>query len=125
MRKTVICKMNPAPQVLDTLDKTMRLFADACNDILDIAIKNNTSNKVKLQHLCYREIKERYRLPANLVIRAIARVAEAIKKKKRKRRGKSVKVKCFNPTSVSYDRRIFDFRESEEQVSISTIDGRK
>ena len=42
--------------------ETLRRFADACNDILCIAQENRTTNKVKLQHLCYHTIKEKYNL---------------------------------------------------------------
>jgi predicted transposase len=97
----------------------LRRFADACNDILCIAQENRTTNKVKLQHLCYRTIKEKYNLQANLVIRAIARVAEAARKKR-----KLSKPKKFKPTSMSLDQRTFSFNEKRWEVSISTVAGR-
>ncbi|WP_427366253.1 RNA-guided endonuclease TnpB family protein [Candidatus Caldatribacterium saccharofermentans] len=99
--------------------ETLRRFANACNDVLCVSQENHTTNKVKLQHLCYRTIKERYGLQANLVIRAIARVAEAARKKL-----KPSKPKKFKPTSMSLDQRTFSFNEKRWEVSISTVAGR-
>jgi IS605 OrfB family transposase len=85
--------------------------------VLKVSKESRTTNKVKLQHLCYREIREQYALTANLAIRAIARVAESSKRKLRK-------VKEFKPTSVTYDQRIFSYIPAKEMVSLSTIKGR-
>ena len=84
-----------------------------------VSQETRTTNKVKLQHLCYRTIKERYGLQANLVIRAIARVAEATKRGR-----KLFKSKKFKPTSMSLDQRTFSFNEKRWEVSISTVAGR-
>lgn len=117
--KTVRCKLEvnaeTAPILLETLEK----FAHACNDILRISQENGTTNKVRLQHLCYYEIKERYGLVANMVIRAIARVAEASKKKRMHSRPRT-----FKPTSMSLDRDLFRFIEKTESVSLATVQGR-
>lgn len=81
--KTVKCKLQADEKQAEVLLETLRRFAEACNDILRVSQENRTTNKVKLQHLCYRTIKEKYSLQANLVVRAIARVAESAKKKNR------------------------------------------
>ncbi len=117
--KTVKCKLQVNSEQTAALFETMKRFALACNDILQISLENKTTNKVRLQHLCYYQIKERYNLHANLVIRAIARVAEAFKKKRK--RSKPCK---FKPTSMNLDARTFSFIEKREEISISTIHGR-
>lgn len=117
--KIVKCKLQVNIEQATILLETMKRFADACNDILQVSLDNQTTNKVKLQHLCYYSIKERYGLHANLVIRAIARVAEAAKKK-----SKQSKPRKFKPTSMSLDARTFSFVEKREEVSVSTINGR-
>jgi len=38
----------------------MQSFADACNYVLEVARKHKTTNKVKLQHLCYYDLKKNY-----------------------------------------------------------------
>jgi IS605 OrfB family transposase len=112
--------MNPSPVAAEALRNTLSAFAGACDAVFGVAVREKTSNKVKLQHLVYREIRERFGLSANLAVRAIARVAWAIKAAKRKGRV----VKKFRSTSIDYDERIFAYRENEEAVSLSTVNGR-
>lgn len=117
--KTVKCKLQVNTEQATILLETLQRFADACNDILRVSQENHTTNKVKLQHLCYRTVKEKYGLQANLIIRAIARVAEAAKKRR-----KLSKPRRFKPTSMSLDQRTFSFNEKRWEVSISTVAGR-
>jgi len=117
--KTVKCKLQVNIEQATILLETLGRFANACNDILQVSLDNKTTNKVKLQHLCYHAIKEKYGLHANLVIRAIARVAGAAKKKR-----KQSKPRKFKSTSMSLDARTFSFIEKREEVSIATINGR-
>lgn len=112
--KRVKCKLQVNTEQAAVLLETLQRFALACNDILSVSQENRTTNKVRLQHLCYREIKGKYGLQANLVIRAIARVSEALKKKP----------KQFKPTSMNLDQRTFSFNEKRWEVSISTAAGR-
>jgi putative transposase len=114
--KTVKCKLEVSQEQNDILKETLNRFACACNDILKISLENKTTNKVKLQHLCYKEIKERYHLPANLVIRAIARIAV-------KRKGKK-KGNFFKANSLDLDQRVFSFKEFDMTVSIASYAGR-
>jgi IS605 OrfB family transposase len=112
--------MVTAEPVQGALLETARAFAVACNAILVESKKLKTSNKVKLQHAAYHNTRAQTGLSANLVIRAIARVAAAVKVA-----GKRKKVvKEFKPTSIDYDQRIFAYREKEESVSLSTLRGR-
>lgn len=117
--KTVKCKLQVNNEQPVILLETLHRFADACNNILRVSQENRTTNKVKLQHLCYRAVKEKYGLQANLVIRAIARVAEAAKKKR-----KLSKPRKFKPISMSLDQRTFSFNEKRWEVSVSTVGGR-
>lgn len=112
--------MVPTKVMEDALLETVAAFAKAANRILEESRRLKTSNKVKLQHAVYRQIREDYGLSANLAIRAIARVAYAVKIAAKKRKI----VKEFHPTSVDYDSRIFDFREKDETVSLTTLKGR-
>lgn len=115
--KTVKCKLQVDTETADILRETLSRFAKCCNDILAISKEYKTSNKVKLQHLCYYNLKAKYQLQANLIIRAIARVATALKGKR--------PPKQFRPTSMSLDARTFNFIEPKEEISISTHAGRK
>ena len=116
--RTVACKLAPTPPQISALDATLVAFADACNHIAEVARREHTTTKVKLQHACYREVRERFELSANLAIRAIARVCAALK----------VKAKAhstFEPTSIDYDQRIFRFREWDWTISLTLVSGRE
>jgi IS605 OrfB family transposase len=102
------------------LRNTAEAFAAAARYVLATSRNLKTSNKVKLQHACYREIRERHGLSANLAIRAIARVAYAVKIAAQS--GKTVRE--FRPTSIDYDLRIFAWRRQDESVSLTTVNGR-
>lgn len=122
--KTVKCKLEIDREGHDALQTTLQQFANACNYILQVSQGHKITNKVKLQHICYHEVRAQFGLSANLTIRAIARVAEAAKRKPRK-------VRHFKPTSVSYDQRIFALKTvlvdgiEQYQVSLTTVHGRK
>jgi putative transposase len=118
-QKTIICKMICDATTDETLRKTAVAFARGAQLALDHAERANTSNKRKVQKLCYRDIRETCGLSSNLAIRAIARACEA--RKAARRKGKTVK--AFRPTSVNYDARIFSICK-DGKVSLTTVVGR-
>jgi IS605 OrfB family transposase len=106
--------------MIEALDRTCETFAWACNAILARAVAEDVSNNVTLHRLVYADIRADYGLSANLVVRAIRRVSAAMHAaQKRKRTPKE-----FRPTSIDYDARIFDYRERDETVSLTTMSGR-
>lgn len=119
-KRTIKCKMAPTPVMIESLRKTCDVFAEACNSVLDLALPKNISNNIKLHHLAYKTIRQRFGLSANLAVRAIRRVSAAMVAAKRRKK----KPFEFHPTSVDYDARIFDYREKDETVSLTVIGGR-
>jgi IS605 OrfB family transposase len=112
--RTLVCKLSPTLEQRIELDATLVAFADACNHIADVARTIQSSNKVKVQRACYREVRDCFGLSANLAIRAIARVCAALK----------VKVKAYStfaPTSIDYDQRIFSWREWDWTFSLTLL----
>jgi IS605 OrfB family transposase len=116
--RTIACKLTPAPEQRRELDATLVAFAGACNFIADVARREHTTNKVKLQHVCYQDVRARFGLSANLAIRAIARVCAALKVKSKVHAS-------FAPTSVDYDQRIFSFREWDWTFSLTLLHSRE
>jgi len=115
--RTLACKLAQTPEQRAEMDATLVAFADACTFIADVARQIHSSNKVKVQHACYQDVRERFGLSANLAIRAIARVCAALK----------IKAKAhstFAPTSVDYDQRIFSFREWDWTFSLTLLHSR-
>ena len=116
--RTIACKLAPTPEQRIELDATLVAFADACNFIADVARSIHSSNKVKVQHACYAEVRSRFGLSANLAIRAIARVCAALKVK-------STSHSTFAPTSIDYDQRICSVREWDWTVSLTLLHSRE
>lgn len=116
--RTIACKLAPSSAQRAELDATLVAFADACNFIADVARQMHSSNKVKVQHACYAEVRTRFGLSANLAIRAIARVCAALKVPSKAH-------STFQPTSIDYDQRICSFREWDWTFSLTLLHSRE
>ena len=119
-KRTICCKMAPTPTMAEALSATCTAFADACNATRELALPGNVSNNVRLHHMAYGMIRQRFGLSANLAIRAVRRVSGAMTAAKKRGR----KPKEFRPTSIDYDARIFAYREKDETVSLTVVGGR-
>lgn len=101
----------------ESLLKTMKTFNSACDYASQIAFKQRVFTQVGLHRLCYRVIREKFSLSAQLAVRAIGKVVESYKAdRKRLHRFKGY-------SAVIYDPRILSFK-GRETASILTVDGR-
>ena len=129
---TLVVKLQPNPEHCRLLDDTAQAFADACNWINE-TVKRNLTNRNSIQAVCYQDVKERFGLTANHVVRACARVAanrltakhqavrpRAVSRRKGTRTKTGRKVKQFKPTSFDCDSRTFRFIDTGYIASIST-----
>jgi putative transposase len=117
---TISCKLKVAQSQAAKLDATLEAFGQALN-----WVNQNTPEKVvnavKLQSLCYREIRARFGLSSNLAQQVCRRLAGARKVAQQKNRP----VKAFKGGFATYDARIFSFREKDWTVSLTTVEGRE
>lgn len=118
--RTICCKLFTTPAITDALQETSERFSNACNHVLNIAIKEKTHNAIKLHKLCYAEVRKMFGLSANLAVRSIRRVVSCMTRLK----GNRKRPKKFSPKSIDYDARIFSYRERDETVSLTTTRGR-
>jgi putative transposase len=116
--RTIVLKLQPTAEQATEMDATLSAFAKACDFIADVARRIHSSNKVLVQKECYREVRDRFGLSANLTIRAIARVCAALKVPEKAH-------STFKPTSIDYDARIFSFREWDWTVSLMLLFSRQ
>ena len=129
---TLVVKLQPTSEQRQLLDDTAKAYADACNYI-NKNVKPNLTNRNSIQAVCYQDVKERFGLTANHVVRACARVAAnrltakqkavrpcAYRRRKGTRTKTGRKVKHFKPTSFDCDARTFRFLEIGYIASIST-----
>jgi putative transposase len=117
---TISCKLKVSPSQAAKLDATLEAFGQALN-----WVNQNTPEKivnaVKLQSLCYYEIRARFGLSSNLAQQVCRRLAGA----RRVARQKNRPVKAFKGGFATYDARIFSFREKDWSVSLTTVEGRE
>jgi putative transposase len=96
---------------------TMKAFNHACDHVSQIAFKERMFGQIGLHRVCYRDIRERFNLSAQLAVRAIGKVVESYKAdRKRLHRFKEY-------SAVVYDQRIVSLKELKT-VSIVTLEGR-
>jgi transposase len=125
---TVSCKLKASQSQAAKLDATMDVFVQALN-----WVNQNTPEKivnaVKLQSLCYYEIRARFGLSSNLA-RTTSRlrdqqVCRRVAGARKVARQRNRPVKEFKRRFVTYDARIFSFREKDWTVSLTTVEGRE
>jgi IS605 OrfB family transposase len=117
MKQTLFVRLDTTKEQFDALLQTMRQFNRACNFVAPIAFKLKTTNKMRLQRLVYRRLREEFGLSAQMAVRAIAKVCEAYK------RDKSVMPKFRPNGAMVYDQRILSWK-GLEYASILTLKGR-
>jgi putative transposase len=117
MKQTLVVKLAPDLHQRAALMRTLETFNAACNAIADVAFAHRCANKIALQKLVYRDVRQRFGLSAQMTIRAIAKVAEAYK------RDKFVKPTFRPHGAMTYDERILSWK-GIDRVSLLTLDGR-
>jgi IS605 OrfB family transposase len=107
-------KLLPSVLQREALRATLRRVNEACNYASEVAWDYKTfGNKYRLQQATYHDIKARFGLSAQVVIRLLAKVADAYKLDRRTER-------TFKPLgAIAYDDRILHWYEDE--VSIWTV----
>ena len=119
--KTVIqIKLNIDNQQKQALLDTMLSFNKACNYISAYAFEKQIFSKYKIQEQLYYDLKEKYHLSSQLLVRAIDKVVSSYKSTKNYKT-----LHIINPKSaVVYDSRILSYSEDYSTCSIWTVNGR-
>ncbi len=118
MKLTAQIRLDPTAEQAAILLETMETANAACNAISEYAWSEKVFSKFKLQKAIYYDIKERFALTAQVVVRCLGKVADTYKADKKRphqfrKRG-----------AVVYDSRILKYFTEREEVSIWTLDGR-
>ena len=116
MKLVANIKLQPTPGQAQALLDTMEQANAACNYISQVAWDSQTFGQFNLHKLTYHNVRERFPLTAQVVVRCNAKVADAYKLDRKTKRE-------FRPHgSIAYDDRIL--RYYPDQVSIWTTAGR-
>ncbi|MGC8645876.1 MAG: RNA-guided endonuclease TnpB family protein, partial [Thermoplasmata archaeon] len=79
MLKTLQIKLLPNNKQRQILIDTFKKFNEACNYVSRIAFEKKLYNKVFLQRIVYKDIREKFGIAAQLAVRVIAKVVETYK----------------------------------------------
>jgi len=114
---TLKIKLVPTPEQFKQLVETMKRFNLACDYISRLAFDSKTFGKIGIQKICYYDIRTKFGLSSQMVVRAIGKVSESYKTDKNA-------LHTFKETgAMVYDQRILSF-DGLEIASLLTLDGR-
>jgi putative transposase len=108
----------PDKSQAEALLSTLRAANDACNFVSRAAQQEKSFRQFDLHHLCYRNVRLRFNLSAQVAVRVISKVADSYKLDRKTER------KFKSTGSIAYDDRIMSWRMPESRVSIWTTSGR-
>jgi IS605 OrfB family transposase len=118
MKLTLKIKLLPTDEQANLLLDTMKETNTVCNAISDVAWEKRIFNNFKLHHEVYHKYKATFNLSSQMLIRQIAKVADAYKLDKKVKRQ-------FKPLgSIAYDSRIMTYKPNNI-VSLWCIGGRQ
>jgi len=118
MKLTAKVKLNPTPEQTQALRDTLAKANAVCNQISEWVWEHQTFGQWTLQKQLYYSLRASSGLSAQMTVRAIAKVADAYKLDKKRKR-------TFKPTgSIAYDERILRWHVDKRTISIWTTAGR-
>jgi IS605 OrfB family transposase len=117
MKLTLQIQLLPTESQANALKATMERFNAAADWLAGEAFRRQTANKVLLQQLYYRQLRERFGLSAQMAVRCIAQGCEAYKRDKQKR------PHFRHHAAIPYDQRLMSFK-GLDRVSLLTLEGR-
>lgn len=113
-------KLQPTEEQADALKRTIKRANEACNYLSARAWESKTFRQYSLHKLAYYDTREKFPdLSSQVVVRAIARVADTYKLDRKRKRS-------FKPLgAIPYDQRILSWKTKDKQgVSIWSVEGR-
>ena len=118
MKLTLKIKLLPTDEQANLLLETMKEANAVCNAISEVAWQERISNNFKLHHEVYHAYKATFKLSSQILIRCIAKVADAYKLDRKNKRS-------FKPLGgIAYDSRIMTYKPNNV-VSLWCIGGRQ
>lgn len=112
-------KLLPTPEQEKLLRQTLESANAACDYISAQAWERKTFGAFALQKVVYRDTRDKFALSAQVVVRCIAKVADAYKLDRKTKR-------TFRPYgAISYDSRVLSYNLEKSLLSIWTLGGRQ
>ncbi len=117
MKLTIQLQLLPTTSQKSELLTTMERFNEAATFAAKVGFEAGVFGQVKIHHLAYHAIRERFGLTAQMAVRAIAKAVECFQRDK-------TKCPVFKPRSaICYDQRVLSFK-GLTTVSLWAMTGR-
>jgi len=120
----MVVKLIATVKLLVSAEEKARLLAtmarvnEACSWLAERAFELQSADKLKLQRMHYRELRDRFGLSSQHAVRAISKVCEVYRRDKAKR-------PAFRAHgAIPYDQRLYSFKNGLDRVSLLALDGR-
>ena len=117
MKLTLQTQLLPDATDAARLKATVERFNEAADWLAGFAFERKVSNKLVLQKLAYRELRECFGISSQMAVRCITQVCEAYK------RDKTIRPRFRKHAVVPYDKRLMSFK-GPDRVSLLTLEGR-
>jgi putative transposase len=121
MKLTLQIQLLPTAEQKPVLISTMERFNEAATFAAKVGFDAGVRSQPAIHHRCYREIRERFRLSAQMAVRAIGKAVEALASLYAK--GEKVCPEFQSRGAITYDERIMGFK-GLDKVSLWTMTGR-
>src|SRR5262249_38064099 len=118
MKLTLQLKLVPTPEQHTALLETMHAFNAAASYAAEVGYRDHVFTQLSIHKRCYRELRDRFGLSAQMAVRAIGKAVETFKRDKRV-------CPVFRPESaMTYDERLLGWK-GPAHVSLLTLQGRQ
>lgn len=108
-------RLNPTKEQAKLLKQTIEQANATCDAISELAFNSQTFGQYAIHQAYYSKIRESSSLSAQIVVRCIAKVADAYKLDKKTQRR-------FKPLgAIAYDDRILTWKTDKQTVNIWTV----
>ena len=118
MKLTLQLKLVPTPEQHTALMATMRAFNAAASYAAQVGFHDHVFTQQSIHERCYRELRDRFGLSAQMAVRAIGKAVETFKRDKKV-------CPVFRPDgAMTYDERLLGWK-GPAHVSLLTLQGRE
>jgi IS605 OrfB family transposase len=118
MKLTLQMKLIPTTEQHRLLRETMHAFNAGASYVAEVGFHEHVFSQISLHKRCYRELRERFGLSAQMAVRAIGKAVETFK------RDKTVCPQFKSEGAITYDERILGWK-GPTHVSLWTLTGRQ
>ena len=118
MKLTLQLKLVPTPAQHAVLLETMRAFNAAASYAAQVGFRDHVFTQASIHKRCYRELRDRFGLSAQMAVRAIGKAVETFRRDK-------TRCPLFDPEgAMTYDERLLGWK-GPAHVSLLTLQGRQ